>query len=58
MVKIKHNLKVAQDRKKIYADQNRTARQFQVGDHVFLKVRPNKSSLNLGICSNLVVRHC
>ena len=58
MVKIKQNLKVAQDRQKSYADQNSTAKLFQVGNHVFLKVRPRKSSLNLGICSNLVVRHC
>ena len=57
MVKIKHNLKLAQDRKKIYVDQNRTARQFQVGDHVFLKVRPKKSSLNLGNFSKLAARY-
>ena len=31
MVKIKHNPKVSQERKKIYANQNKTARQFQVG---------------------------
>ena len=54
MVKIKHNLKLAQDRQKSYADQNRTARQFQVGDHVFLKVRPNKSWLKLRNCYKLV----
>ena len=58
MVKIKHNLKVSQDRKKSYADHNRTARQFQVGDHVFLKVRPKKSSLNLGDWSKLASRYC
>ena len=48
MVKIKQNLKVAQDKKKICIDQNRIIRQFQDGDHVFLKVRSKKSSLNLG----------
>ena len=58
MVKIKQNLKVAQDRQRSYADQNRTARQFQVGDHVFLKVRPKKSSLNLGNSSKLAARYC
>ena len=58
MVKIKHNLKVSQDRQKIYADHNMTTRQFQVGDHVFLKVRPKKSSLNLGNCSKLAARYC
>jgi hypothetical protein len=35
MLKIKQNLKVAQDRQKIYADKGRTHREFKVGDHVF-----------------------
>jgi hypothetical protein len=29
-----------------------------VGDHVFLKVKANKSSLRLGNCSKLVARFC
>ena len=58
MVNINTNLKVAQDRHKSYAYKNRTTRQFQVGDHVFLKVRPKKSSLNLGNCSKLASRYC
>jgi hypothetical protein len=41
MIKIKQNLKVAQDRQKRYADKNRTHRVFKVGDHVFLKVKCN-----------------
>ena len=43
---------------KSYADQNMTVRKFQVGDHVFLKVRPKKSSLNLGNCSKINARYC
>jgi hypothetical protein len=39
MVKIKQNLKVAQDRQKNYANKGRTHREFKVGDHVFLKVK-------------------
>jgi hypothetical protein len=35
MVKIKKNLKAAQDRQKVYADKNRTTREFKVGEHVF-----------------------
>jgi hypothetical protein len=53
MMKIKQNLKVAQDRQKSYVDKSRTHKEFKVGDHVFLKVKANRSSLNLGICSNL-----
>jgi hypothetical protein len=29
-----------------------------VGDHVFLKVKANRSSLKLGSCSKLVARSC
>jgi hypothetical protein len=58
MLKIKQNLKVAQDRKKIYVDKGRTAREFKVGDHVFLKLKANKSSLKLGNCSKLEARYC
>ena len=57
MVEIKQNLKAAQDKQNSYANQNRTTRQLQVGDHVFLKVRPKKSSLNLGNCSKLAARY-
>jgi hypothetical protein len=58
MLKIKKNLKDAQDRQKIYVDKGRTHREFKVGDHVFLKVKANRSSLKLGNCSKLVARYC
>jgi hypothetical protein len=58
MIKIKKNLKVAQDRQKCYADKNRTHREFKVGDHVFLKVKANRSSVKLGSCTKLATRFC
>jgi hypothetical protein len=58
MVRIKQNLKEAQDREKIYADKNRTSREFKVGQHVLLKVKPKNISLKLGSCTNLVARFC
>ena len=57
MRKIKQNLKVAQDRKKIYAEKKKTHKEFKVGDHVFLNVKANKSSLKLGNCSKLAARY-
>ena len=33
-------------------------RELSVGDHVYLKVRTNKSSLKLGICAKLSPRYC
>jgi hypothetical protein len=58
MKKIKQNLKSSQDRQKIYADKNITHKEFKVGDHVFLKVKSNRSSLNLGNCAKLAARFC
>ena len=54
MIKIKQNLKVVQNRRKRYVDKGRTHREFEVGDHVFLKLKANRSSLKLGNCSKLV----
>ena len=33
-------------------------RDFSVGDHVYLRVRPRKSSLKLGSCAKLSPRYC
>ena len=51
---VQGNLKIAQDRQKSQADLKRTPKEFQVGEHVFIKVRPKNSSLILGICPKLV----
>jgi hypothetical protein len=58
MIRIKQNLKAAQDRQKSYADKKRTHREFKVGDHVFLEVKTNRSSLKLGGCTKLATRYC
>jgi hypothetical protein len=56
--KVQQNLKEAQDRHKSYADQKRRHLEFQVGDHVYLKVKAQKSSLKLGNCAKLAPRFC
>ena len=33
-------------------------REFNLGDHVYLRVRERKSSLNIGTCANLSPRYC
>jgi hypothetical protein len=58
ILKIKKNLKVAQDRQKHYANNNIIHREFKVGDHVFQKVKSNRSSLKLGNYAKLVARFC
>jgi len=46
--KAREKLKVAQDRQKSYADNRRRPLEFEVGDHVFLKVSPLKGNLQFG----------
>jgi hypothetical protein len=58
MSKIKQNLKVAQDRKKSYANKRRTYKEFKVGEHVFLKVKEKRSLLRLGSYPKLAMRYC
>ena len=58
VIKIRQNLKIAHDRQKSYADKNINFREFQIGEHVFLKVRARKSSLRLGSCKKLAARFC
>jgi hypothetical protein len=58
MLKIKQTLKASQERKKNNANKRRTHREFIVGDHVFLKVKANRSSMKLGNCSKLATHYC
>lgn len=45
---IGQRLKEASDRQKSYVNKNRTPRELEVGEKVFLRVRPNKSSIRFG----------
>ena len=58
MKQVQGNLKTAQDRQKNHADFKRTQKEFQVGEHVFVKVKPQKSSFNSGICAKLAPKYC
>jgi hypothetical protein len=56
--KIKQNLKEAKDRKKSYVDLKRIHLEFQVAHHIYLKVKSQKGSLNIGNCAKLEPRFC
>jgi hypothetical protein len=56
--KVQQNLKETQDRHKIYANQKRGHVEFQVGDHVYLKVKAHKISLKLGNYAKLAPMFC
>jgi hypothetical protein len=48
VIQIRKRLKEAQDRQKSYADAHRTDRSYEVGDQVFIHIRPNKSTIWFG----------
>jgi hypothetical protein len=58
VTQIKQNLKVAQNRHKSYVDRKRTPREFKTRDHVYLSVKPKKSSLRMGACAKLAPQYC
>jgi hypothetical protein len=53
VLQIKQNLKTTQDRQKSYTDRKRAHREFKTGDHVYLRIRPRKSSLRIGAWAKL-----
>ena len=50
---IRQRMKAAQDRYKSYADKRRRPLEFEVGDHVFLKVSPTKGVVRFGVKGKL-----
>jgi hypothetical protein len=58
VIQIKKNLKISQDRQKCYADRKRNTREFKIEDHVYLIIRPRKSSLRMGNCAKMAPRYC
>jgi hypothetical protein len=51
------NILGAQSRQKSYADKRRDPLEFEVGDHVYLRVSPIKGVHRFGIKGNLAPRH-
>ena len=54
---IQTNLKAAQSRQKSYADKRRKPLQFEVGDHVYLRVSPTKGVQRFGLNGKLAPRY-
>ena len=48
MKTIRQRIKYAQDRQKRYADVHRVDRSYEVGNQVFLRVKPHKSLIKIG----------
>ena len=47
---IQINIKTTQYRQKNYADKKRVHREFKVGEHVYLRIKPKYSTLYAGSC--------
>ena len=54
----KDNIRQAMDRAKSYADANKSFREFEEGEKVFLKVPSYSKSLTAGECAKLSTRYC
>ncbi|XP_038989917.1 uncharacterized protein LOC120113176 [Phoenix dactylifera] len=54
---IRERLRIAQSRQKSYADNRRRELEFQIGDHVFLRVSPTKGVMRFGIRGKLSPRY-
>ena len=52
------NLKEARDDQNIYVEQKRKDKDFQIGNHVYLKVKEKQSLSSLGMCAKLAPRFC
>ena len=56
--KIRKNLKVSQNWQKVYADRKRTYQEFEVGDNIYVRIRPKKSTLRWTTCTKLAPQFC
>ena len=56
VILIRQHLLTAQSRQKSYADVRRRPLEFEVGDHVFLKVMPKRGVVKFGKCGKLSPR--
>ena len=54
---IRKRLLTTQSRQKSYADKRRRPLEFEVGDHVFLKVMPNRGVVRFGKRGKLELRY-
>jgi adenine specific DNA methylase Mod len=57
VIQINQNMKISHDRQKIYANRKITPREFNIGDHAYIRVRPRKSSLRMGACAKMETQY-
>jgi hypothetical protein len=57
VAQVRENLRIAQSRQKSYADNRRRDLEFQVGDHVYLKVLPLRGTFRFHVKGKLAPRY-
>eukprot|EP00253_Pinus_taeda_P015608 PITA_15608 len=55
--RVRTNLKAAQDRQKNFADRKRRFKEYQVGDHVYIRIQARKITLQWSSCAKLAPRY-
>eukprot|EP00253_Pinus_taeda_P029444 PITA_29444 len=56
--KVRSNLKAAQDRQKNCVDRKRRFKEYQVGDHVYVRICAKRSTLQWSGCAKLAPQFC
>ena len=56
VTKVQVNLKEAQDCQKSYSNRQRKDKDYQIGDHIYLKLKVKQILLSLGRCGKLAPR--
>eukprot|EP00253_Pinus_taeda_P009189 PITA_09189 len=56
--KVRSNLKATQDRQKNFADRKMKFKEYQVGDHVYVRIRGKNSTLQWRGCAKLAPQFC
>eukprot|EP00253_Pinus_taeda_P026612 PITA_26612 len=56
--KVRSNLKAAQGRKKNFVDQKMKFKEYQVSDHVYVRIRAKNSTLQWSGCAKLAPQFC
>eukprot|EP00253_Pinus_taeda_P029139 PITA_29139 len=56
--KVRSNFKATQDRKKNLADRKRRFKEYQVCDHVYVRIQAKRSRLQWSGCAKLAPRYC
>eukprot|EP00253_Pinus_taeda_P014899 PITA_14899 len=56
--KVRYNLKATQDRQKNFADRKRRFKEYQVGDHVYVRIQGKRSTLQWSGSAKLAPQYC